>query len=182
MPPGSFRLGVQVRTNAMVMARPRASGSRAPAGGGGCSSGRVKAPTWWWVRACRSGPGRGEMSRHLRGAGPPGGQQSDLASVTDPRTGRNAAAAGAGGAGRGRDRGPQPGRGAEGQPLEAFTSMTRGSSSRSGPAAGRRYGITSGGRLAHLLKDHRVGVPPIRHAPRGGTHCSVTAAVRPRAT
>ena len=79
----------------------------------------------------------------------------DLASVTDPRHRARAAPAGAGGAGRGRDGGPQPGRGAGRPPLEAFTFHDKGFVVSVGTRRGVAdiVGITTGGRLAHLLKD-----------------------------
>jgi NADH:ubiquinone reductase (H+-translocating) len=154
-------LGVQVRTNATIAAATqegfRLTGGELVEGGVFVWAGGVKAPGLVADSGLATGHnGRVKVDQYLRALDHPEIYAAgDLASVTDPRTGhvlpplaqvaleegetvaRNLAAE------------------LKGQPLEAFSFRDKGFVVSVGPRRGVAdiAGITTGGRLAHLLKD-----------------------------
>ena len=137
-------LGVHVRTNATIAAATedgllRLTDGQLIEGGVFVWAGGLKAPELAADSGLPTGHnGRVKVDRYLRVLDYPQDHVAgDLASVVDPGSGHVLPPVGASGAGRGRDRGPQLGRGAKGRAdWRPSRSTTRGSSSRSGPAAG----------------------------------------------
>ena len=154
-------LGVQVRTNAAIAAATeegfRLTDGHLVEGGVFVWAGGVKAPELVADSSLPTGHnGRVKVDRYLRVLDHPEiyvARRPGLGGRSRHRA--RTAPAGAGGAGRGRDGGPQPGRGAERQAAGGVHLPRQGVRrlGRYSPRGRRVAGITSGGRLAHLLKD-----------------------------
>ncbi len=154
-------LGVQVRTNAAIAAATpegfRLKDGQLIQGGVFVWAGGVKAPGLVADSGLPTGHnGRVKVDQYLRVLDYPGIYAAgDLASVTDPRTGHALPSL----AQVALEEGETVARNLEaelkGQPLEAFTFHDKGFVVSVGPHRGVAdiAGITSGGHLAHLLKD-----------------------------
>ena len=154
-------LGVQVRTNAMVAAATeegfRLKGGQLVEGGVFVWAGGVKAPDLVVGSGLPIGHnGRVKVDRHLRVLDHPEIYVAgDLASVTDPRTGHVLPPLAQVALEEGETVARNLDAELEGRPLEAFTFHDKGFVVSVGTRRGVAdiAGITSGGRLAHLLKD-----------------------------
>ncbi len=154
-------LGVQVRTNAMVAAAAeegfRLKGGQLVEGGVFVWAGGVKAPDLVVGSGLPIGHnGRVKVDRHLRVLDHPEIYVAgDLASVTDPRTGHVLPPLAQVALEEGETVARNLDAELEGRPLEAFTFHDKGFVVSVGTRRGVAdiAGITSGGRLAHLLKD-----------------------------
>jgi NADH:quinone reductase (non-electrogenic) len=154
-------LGVQVRTNAMIAeATPqgfRLKGGELVAGGVFVWAGGVKAPELVVGSGLPVGHnGRVKVDRHLRVLDHPDIYVAgDLASVTDPRTGHVLPPLAQIALEEGETVARNLDAELEGRPLEAFTFHDKGFVVSVGLRRGVAdiAGITTGGRLAHLLKD-----------------------------
>ena len=154
-------LGVQVRTNAVVAAAAeegfRLTDGQLVEGGVFVWAGGVKAPELVADSELPTGHnGRVKVDRYLRVLDRPEIYVAgDLASVTDPRTGHVLPPLAQVALEEGETVARSLARSWRAALWKRSPSTTRGSSSRSGPAAGSLTlpGVTTGGRLAHLLKD-----------------------------
>jgi NADH:ubiquinone reductase (H+-translocating) len=154
-------LGVQVRTNAMVAAAAeegfRLKGGQLVEGGVFVWAGGVKAPDLVVGSGLPIGHnGRVKVDRHLRVLDHPEIYVAgDLASVVDPRTGHVLPPLAQVALEEGETVARNLDAELEGRPLEAFTFHDKGFVVSVGTRRGVAdiAGITSGGRLAHLLKD-----------------------------
>ena len=154
-------LGVQVRTNAMVAAATeegfRLKGGQLVEGGVFVWAGGVKAPELVVGSGLPIGHnGRVKVDRYLRVLDHPEVYVAgDLASVVDPRTGHVLPPLAQVALEEGETVARNLDAELEGRPLEAFTFHDKGFVVSVGTRRGVAdiAGITSGGRLAHLLKD-----------------------------
>jgi NADH dehydrogenase len=154
-------LGVQVRTNAMVAAATeegfRLKGGQLVEGGVFIWAGGVKAPELVVGSGLPIGHnGRVKVDRYLRVLDHPEVYVAgDLASVVDPRTGHVLPPLAQVALEEGETVARNLDAELEGRPLEAFTFHDKGFVVSVGTRRGVAdiAGITSGGRLAHLLKD-----------------------------
>jgi NADH dehydrogenase len=154
-------LGVQVRTNAMVAAATqegfRLNGGQLVEGGVFVWAGGVKAPELVVGSGLPIGHnGRVKVDRYLRVLDHPEVYVAgDLASVVDPRSGHVLPPLAQVALEEGETVARNLDAELEGQPLEAFTFHDKGFVVSVGTRRGVAdiAGITSGGRLAHLLKD-----------------------------
>jgi NADH dehydrogenase len=154
-------LGVQVRTNAMVATATeegfRLTGGQLVEGGVFVWAGGVKAPELVADSGLPTGHnGRVKVDRYLRVLDHPEIYVAgDLASVTDPRTGHVLPPLAQVALEEGETVARNLDAELEGRPLEAFTFHDKGFVVSVGTRRGVAdiAGITSGGRLAHLLKD-----------------------------
>ncbi len=154
-------LGVQVRTNAAVAEATaegfRLEGGELVAGGVFVWAGGVKAPELVVGSGLPVGHnGRVKVDRHLRVLDRPDIYVAgDLASVTDPRTGHVLPPLAQVALEEGETVARNLDAELEGRPLEAFTFHDKGFVVSVGTRRGVAdvAGITTGGRLAHLLKD-----------------------------
>jgi len=154
-------LGVQVRTNAAVASATaegfRLEGGELVAGGVFVWAGGVKAPELVVGSGLPVGHnGRVKVDRHLRVLDRPDIYVAgDLASVTDPRTGHVLPPLAQVALEEGETVARNLDAELEGRPLEAFTFHDKGFVVSVGTRRGVAdvAGITTGGRLAHLLKD-----------------------------
>ena len=156
-----YDLGVQVRTNAMVAAATeegfRLKDGQLVEGGVFVWAGGVKAPGLVADSGLPAGHnGRVKVDRYLRVLDHPEIYAAgDLASVTDPRTGHVLPPLAQVALEEGETVARNLDAELEGRPLEAFTFHDKGFVVSVGTRRGVAdiAGITSGGRLAHLLKD-----------------------------
>jgi NADH dehydrogenase len=154
-------LGVQVRTNATIAAATeegfRLTDGRLVAGGVFIWAGGVKAPELVAGSGLPAGHnGRVKVDRYLRVLDHPEIYVAgDLASVTDPRTGHVLPPLAQVALEEGETVARNLSAELRGKPLEAFTFHDKGFVVSVGTSRGVAdiAGITSGGRLAHLLKD-----------------------------
>ena len=154
-------LGVQVRTNAMVAAAAeegfQLKGGQLVEGGVFVWAGGVRAPDLVVGSGLPIGHnGRVKVDRHLRVLDHPEIYVAgDLASVTDPRTGHVLPPLAQVALEEGETVARNLDAELQGRPLEAFTFHDKGFVVSVGTRRGVAdiAGITSGGRLAHLLKD-----------------------------
>jgi NADH dehydrogenase len=154
-------LGVEVRTNAMVAAATdegfRLKGGQLVEGGVFVWAGGLKAPDLVMGSGLPIGHnGRVKVDQYLRVLDHPEIYAAgDLASVTDPRTGHALPPLAQLALEEGETVARNLDADLEGRPLEAFTFHDKGFVVSVGPRRGVAdiAGITSGGRLAHLLKD-----------------------------
>lgn len=154
-------LGVQVRTNARVTAATeegcRLDGGQLVEGGVFVWAGGVKAPDLVLGSGLPIGHnGRVKVDQHLRVLDHPEIYVAgDLASVTDPRTGHVLPPLAQVALEEGETVARNLDAELEGRPLEAFTFRDKGFVVSVGTSRGvaEIAGITTGGRLAHLLKD-----------------------------
>ncbi|MGF7239523.1 MAG: NAD(P)/FAD-dependent oxidoreductase [Frankia sp.] len=154
-------LGVQVRTNAAIAAATeegfQLEGGELVEGGVFVWAGGVKAPELVATSALPTGHnGRVKVDQYLRALDHPEIYVAgDLASVTDPRTGHVLPPLAQVALEEGETVARNLDAELEGRPLEAFTFHDKGFVVSVGTRRGVAdiAGITSGGRLAHLLKD-----------------------------
>ncbi|HEY2958849.1 MAG TPA: FAD-dependent oxidoreductase [Actinomycetota bacterium] len=155
------QLGVAVRTNAAVAAATaegfRLEGGELVAGGVFVWAGGVKAPELVVGSGLPIGHnGRVKVDRHLRVLDHPQAYAAgDVASVVDPRSGHVLPPLAQVALEEGETVARNLDAELEGRPLEAFTFHDKGFVVSVGPRRGVAdvAGVTTGGRLAHLLKD-----------------------------